>query len=112
VIGMNDIADKTQRPKPRSLQSANHGVKRWISPSECATLFGMHPQSIYALIARGEIPAGRIGRAVRIDRHALEAQLDAQIQENGVRWRGPGSSNALRLSRVRLAINKGEQNKS
>lgn len=50
--------------------------RRWISPAECATRLGLHPQTIYVMIARGDLPHGRIGRAVRIDWPAVEKALE------------------------------------
>jgi excisionase family DNA binding protein len=55
--------------------------RRWISPSETAALLGMHIQSIYVLIARGVIPAARVGRKVLVDRHLLEKELEQQAQD-------------------------------
>jgi excisionase family DNA binding protein len=52
--------------------------KRWISVKTCAGILGLHVKSVYSLIARGEIPAGKIGRSVRIDLQALEKKLEGR----------------------------------
>jgi len=51
---------------------------KYISPKATAELCSLHLQTVYSMIARGIIPACRIGRAVRVDREALLAGLDAQ----------------------------------
>ncbi len=52
--------------------------RRFLSPREVAEYVGLHPQTIYAMIARGEIHASRLGRKVLIDKRRLDAQLEAQ----------------------------------
>lgn len=42
---------------------------------EAADLLGIHRQTLYAAIRRGEIPAVRIGRRVLVSRHVLEELL-------------------------------------
>jgi excisionase family DNA binding protein len=51
---------------------------KYISPKATADLCSLHVQTVYSMIARGIIPACRIGRAVRVDREALLAGLEAQ----------------------------------
>ena len=51
---------------------------KYISPKATAELCSLHVQTVYQMIARGIIPACRIGRAVRIDREALLAGFEAQ----------------------------------
>ena len=53
--------------------------RRWISPKECGELLSFHVEHVYVLLARGEIPAARIGHSWRVDRQRLEAQLERQI---------------------------------
>jgi len=50
--------------------------KRWISIRECSTYLSLHKQSVYRLISQGKIPAGRIGRNIRIDKIKLNQQLE------------------------------------
>jgi excisionase family DNA binding protein len=52
--------------------------RRWISTHECADYLGLHFMTIYKLIARGEIPAAKIGGAVRIDLARLQRELENQ----------------------------------
>ena len=60
-------------------------VRRWISPKECSERLAIHPQTIYEMFARGELPGGRIGRCVRLDwlkiEQRLEGQADCQYEE-------------------------------
>ena len=58
-------------------------ARRWISPRECAERLGLHPQSIYEMFARGDLPGGRIGRAVRLDWPAIEAKLEGKPTAGG-----------------------------
>lgn len=50
---------------------------------EAAALLSVSRAQAYALIARGEIPSVRVGKAVRVPRRALEAWLDAQTRHAG-----------------------------
>jgi excisionase family DNA binding protein len=51
-------------------------VKEWLKVSEVADLLGLTPQRAYDLIARGELPAVRIGsRSIRVPRRELERYL-------------------------------------
>ena len=43
--------------------------------------FGLSRNGSYAAAERGEIPAVRIGRLLRVPVRALEAKLDAAIQQ-------------------------------
>jgi excisionase family DNA binding protein len=53
--------------------------RRWLKISETAELLGLSVKGAYEMAAAGKIPAVRLGRTVRVDRKALEAQLEAQI---------------------------------
>lgn len=50
--------------------------KRWISVKECAAYLSLHLKSVYVLIGRGEIPAARVGRSVRVDLKRLEEKME------------------------------------
>ncbi len=51
-------------------------VKEWLRVSEAADLLGLTRQRTYELIARGELPAVRIGeRSIRVNRPELERFL-------------------------------------
>jgi len=54
--------------------------RRWITVRDCADYLGLHEVTVRRLIDKGEIPAGRIGRNIRIDRKKLERVLE---QERG-----------------------------
>jgi len=53
--------------------------KRWITVAETASYLSLHPVSIYRLIDRGQIPAARVGRNVRVDLKALEAMMEEEV---------------------------------
>lgn len=53
--------------------------RRWISPAECAQVTGLSVSGVRKLIARGQIKAVRLGRAVRVDLRQLEAGLEKQM---------------------------------
>jgi len=53
--------------------------KRWITPLECSLYLSLHINTIYVKVAKGEIPAARIGGAIRIDKNKLDEQLENQI---------------------------------
>jgi len=53
--------------------------KRWITPLECSSYLSLHIKTVYAKIAKGEIPAACIGGSIRIDRKKLDEQLENQI---------------------------------
>ena len=50
--------------------------RRWISVRECSSYLGLHEKSIYRLVDRGQIPAARVGRSVRIDLRKLNEQME------------------------------------
>jgi excisionase family DNA binding protein len=52
--------------------------RRWYSVNETAKALGLHPQTVYSMIADERIPAARIGRLVRVDLKSLEAVMIAQ----------------------------------
>lgn len=55
--------------------------RRWITIAEAADYLAISKKSAYELAARGEIPSAKIGRSRRVDLKALEAKLQAQIEE-------------------------------
>jgi excisionase family DNA binding protein len=70
--------------------------RRWISCREAADYLGVHPQTVYAWVESGAIPAvrinhngkpGRHNATVRIDLKALDADLERKT--TGGR-KGPG----------------------
>jgi excisionase family DNA binding protein len=65
--------------------------RRWISVKVCAAdVLGISLKGCYDLIGQGKIPVARIGRLIRVDRVALEADLEAQIQGQSAAARGKG----------------------
>ncbi len=59
--------------------------RQLLRAEEAAHLLGIGRTKIYEMIARGEVPALRIGRLVRVPRHALEEWIADRIE-----WRKAG----------------------
>ena len=55
--------------------------RRWITVGETAELLSVHSMSVRKWIDAGKIKAIRIGRSVRVDLRALEADLERQFQD-------------------------------
>lgn len=57
-------------------EAAQHaGVRALLTVAEAAHWCNVHPMTIRRMIARGDIPAIRVGRQYRIDLYALRAAL-------------------------------------
>jgi len=52
--------------------------RRWITARECALYLSVHLKTVYAQIARAEIPATKIGGSVRIDKKKLDDILESR----------------------------------
>ncbi|MFW6129444.1 MAG: helix-turn-helix domain-containing protein [Candidatus Aminicenantaceae bacterium] len=52
--------------------------RRYITVQETAEYLSKHPVTIRRQIDRGEIPASKIGRSVRVDLKALDEMLERQ----------------------------------
>jgi len=57
-------------------------VRRWLTCEQAAEYLQLHPQSVRGMIKRGEFGAGRLGRALRLDRPALDAYLEGQVRSS------------------------------
>jgi excisionase family DNA binding protein len=55
-------------------------VRYWITVNETSEALGLHPMSIRKMIARGIIPAVRIGRSIRIDKRRLDEVLEGDLR--------------------------------
>lgn len=69
--------ERQRLPSPEPFQG-----RRWISVREVAEYLGLHLKSCYDLIAQGKLPAARVGRVIRIDVRALDAELERQANGN------------------------------
>jgi len=49
---------------------------RYITVKACAAYLSKHPVTIRRQIDKGEIPASKIGRSVRVDLKALDEMLE------------------------------------
>ena len=56
------------------------GLRRWLTVKQAAEYLGLSVKGVYDMAAAGKLPVARIGRVVRIDLQALEANLNAQVQ--------------------------------
>lgn len=52
----------------------------YVSPADLAQRFNLHPAQVRAAVRRGELPAIRCGRLVRIDLQAAEAAMATAIR--------------------------------
>ena len=59
--------------------------RQLLRAEEAADMLGIGRTKIYEMIARGEIPALRIGRLVRVPRHALDEWIADRTE-----WRQAG----------------------
>ena len=47
-----------------------------LTVAEAAELLRVHPNHVYELIRRGELPHVRLGRVIRLPRHRLEQWIE------------------------------------
>ena len=60
--------------------------RRYLTIGQAAVLLQVHIKTAYAMAARGELPAVRVGRrTVRIDGRRLSDQLEIQLSTKGRR---------------------------
>jgi len=59
--------------------------RRWLNVRETAVYLHFHPQHVYELLSRGELPAARIGGAWRVDSKALDELLERQIKSRAAK---------------------------
>ena len=52
---------------------------RWISVKTASEYLSIHEVTCRRLIDRGEIPAMRIGRNIRVDLKTLEAMMEEEV---------------------------------
>jgi len=69
--------------------------KRWLSVRETAGRLGLHPQTVYALFREKKLPGGHVGRAVRLDWLAIEAQLEGRPLKKGLIVRRGNGKNSI-----------------
>ena len=54
-----------------------------LTPAEVVRLTNLGRSTVYGMLASGELPAIRVGRAVRVRRSDLEAWIEAKVTGNG-----------------------------
>jgi excisionase family DNA binding protein len=80
------VKEDTLNNMRKARRAASMAERRWIRVNETAEILGLHPMSVRKMIARGEIPAVRIGRMIRVDLRALEERLEAQVRGQVTGW--------------------------
>jgi excisionase family DNA binding protein len=73
---MNPTTNGTTRPAGESVDLSH----RLLTPTEVAELLCLPASTVYELARSGRLPCLRIGRAVRFDRHTLEAHITRNCQ--------------------------------
>ena len=58
--------------------SSEHGDPGLVSVREVADQFGVHPETIRRLIHDGRLDAVRVGRVLRVHKHAVDGFLARQ----------------------------------
>ena len=61
--------------------------RKWLTIRETAEYLGLSVKGAYQMAAAGKLPAARVGRLVRVDLRALEADLERQSQGRRARER-------------------------
>ncbi len=56
-------------------------VKEWLTYPEAQQYASLGRTKLWELVSAGEIKAARVGRAVRINRHSLEAFMESVSKE-------------------------------
>jgi excisionase family DNA binding protein len=64
---------------PRASKGGYTAEPALLRVEEAARILALGRSKTYELIARGELPSVRIGRAVRVPRNALQEWLRAQV---------------------------------
>jgi len=82
------LLDGLQRLSPEQF-SQNAAELRWLRISEAAAYLSIHPKTAYDWAARGLLPTARIGGTRRVDRIALDAGLERQVQAGQGRGKRP-----------------------
>lgn len=67
------MSDTTPNPQDRLL----------VRPEDAARMLSLGRGTVYGMIASGELPAVRLGRAVRVPMDALRRWIDEQTQRGG-----------------------------
>lgn len=76
--GQERTGEDTDR---ETVDSGPHEEREWLSTTEAAQVTGLSAKTIRRRIAAGVLPAGRSGRAIRINRSDLAALFDAGSTE-------------------------------
>jgi len=50
--------------------------KRWLTARETSEYLSLNLKTVYSLVTRGELKAGRVGGSIRIDKKAIDEKLE------------------------------------
>jgi len=56
--------------------------QRLLTVEEASEYLHLHPQTVYFMARQGELPALKVGRAVRFDKLGLDQWIQRKIDEN------------------------------
>jgi excisionase family DNA binding protein len=71
------MTHKVNTPQDREME------KLLLTPAEVAATLGIGRTRVYEMLARGELPQMRIGRSIRVPRHALARWVDERSAVHG-----------------------------
>jgi excisionase family DNA binding protein len=74
--GPVDVVDE----KSELIKVVSVPAGRWLTVKEAAAYLKIHLMTAYEWAGSGKLPSARVGRIVRIDRKALDAELERQSQ--------------------------------
>ena len=55
---------------------------RLLTAEEVSQYLNLHPQTVYFMARRGELPVVKVGRAVRFDKVELDLWIKRKVEEN------------------------------
>ena len=81
--GPGGLLDPSGRTLPRAPRPCPPEVpastgEDWFSVRDASRYLGIHQRTLYSLIDKGDVPAYKFGRVIRLRRHEVEAFLERQ----------------------------------
>jgi len=63
----------------------------WLGTTEAAARLGVIPRTLYAFIDKGELPAFKMGRVIRLKADDVDSYIDAcRVEPGSIRHLYPG----------------------
>jgi excisionase family DNA binding protein len=78
-----DIVIQVSHTTDMKATNQHETQKLLLKPEEAGRTLGLGRTKAYAMIASGELPSIRLGRAVRVPMDALRQWIDEQTQRGG-----------------------------